>query len=61
MSVRFEFYLSDDDTDRLYAIKESNEKSFFTGNEYAKELLENQLHKIHPEKVEFDENGKLIR
>lgn len=56
----FEFYLSSNDTDRLFAIKKQQGKDDMTGNEFAKELLEIELHRLHPKTVEFDENGDEI-
>lgn len=56
----FEFYLSSNDTDRLFAIKKRQGKDNMTGNEFAKELLEKELHRLHPKTVEFDENGDEI-
>ena len=38
MSGRFEVYLSDEDTERLFAVKEDKGKNELTGNEYAREL-----------------------
>ena len=62
MSVKFEFYLSDSDVDRLFAIKEDRGKNDLTGNEFAKELIEKQLHTMHPERVRFDEEtGERIK
>ena len=58
--VKFEFYLNNDDFDRLYAIKRENGKNDLTGNDFAKELLVKELHKLHPRRVEFDENGDEI-
>ena len=52
MAVKVEFYISDADYDRLYAIKEKQGKDNLTGNEFAKELLENVLYQMHPRKVE---------
>lgn len=60
MSVRFEFYLSDEDTDRLFSAKESQGKHNLTGNEFAKEVLENELYRLHPGKVRYDDNGNEI-
>ena len=48
MAVKFEFYLSDNDFNLLYAIKKQQGKELLSGNEYAKELLEGMLHKMHP-------------
>ena len=62
MAAKFEFYLSSDDTERLFALKEENKKDNMTGNEYAKELLESILHRMHPERVMFDdETGERIK
>lgn len=62
MAVKFEFYLSDDDTERLFAIKENNGKDELTGNEYAKELLEKELYRLHPSRVKYDnETGERIK
>lgn len=57
MSVKFEFYMNDVDTDRLFAVKKSKGKDTLTGNEFARELLEDYLYKMHPKVPEFDENG----
>ena len=35
----FDFYLSDDDMERLFYLKHKAGKEDLTGNEYAKELL----------------------
>lgn len=51
----FNFYLSNDDTDRLFALKDEAGKSHLTGNEYARELLERELHRLHPERVRYNE------
>lgn len=51
--VEFSFYLSREDTDRIFALKDDDE----TGNDYAKRLLIRELHRLHPATVEYDENG----
>ncbi len=56
MSTKFEFYLSDDDTERLFAIKEDKEKDDLTGNEFAKELLTRELYRLHPHPVKYDDD-----
>ena len=62
MATKFEFYLSEEDTERLFALKEEEGKDSLTGNEYAKELLEGLLHRKHPEIVRYDEEtGERIR
>ena len=59
--TKFEFCLSDNDADRLFSIKESQGKNDLTGNEFARELLESQLYKLHPSTVKFDEDGNEIK
>lgn len=59
MAVKIEFYLSDNDMDRLFAIKEDQGKNNLSGNEFAKELLEVSLHRLHPLKVRYDEDTGL--
>ena len=62
MAIRVEFYLDEEDVDRLFALKEEEGKYELTGNEYAKELLQNVLYKMHPETVQYDEEtGERIR
>lgn len=51
MAVKLEFYISDEDMDRLWAVKEQQGKDGLTGNEFARELLENALYQLHPGKV----------
>lgn len=55
MSVKLEFYISDDYMDRLWEIKDRQGKDNITGNEFAKELLENELYRLHPKKVRRNE------
>lgn len=62
MAVKFEFYLSDEDAERLFAAKEDAGKDDLTGNQYARELLEQRLHVLHPGKVLYDEDtGERIK
>lgn len=62
MATKFEFYLSEEDTERLFAIKEDKGKDNLTGNEYAKELLVKTLHQLHPEIVKYDnDSGERIK
>lgn len=53
--VKLEFYITDADMDRLWAVKEKAGQDNLSGNEYAKVLLCNALHQLHPEKVECDD------
>lgn len=57
----FEFWLGDEDTDRLFSIKAAHGKDNLTGNEFARELLEKELYRLHPRMVRFDENGEEIK
>ena len=59
MAVKVEFYLSDNDVDRLFAIKEDQGKKSLSGNEFARELVETSLHRLHPLKVRYDEDTGL--
>jgi hypothetical protein len=59
--AQFDFRLSNEDTNRLFAIKKKQGKDNMTGNEFAKYLLEKELHKLHPAIVrDVDENGDEI-
>jgi hypothetical protein len=60
MSVKFDFYLSEADADRLFAIKEDEGKNELTANDYARELLSSVLFQKHPESVKYDENGNRL-
>lgn len=55
MAVKFEFYMSDDDFDRMVVVKKQNGKDDLTFNEYAKELLHKELYKQHPAKPTDEE------
>lgn len=52
--VKFEFYLSDEDADRLFLLKDKAKKFNLTGNEYAKEILSAELWKRCPNLPEED-------
>ena len=54
--VKFEFFLSDKDFERMDIIKKRMKKADLTMNEFAKELLENELYRLQPRvQVESDE------
>ena len=53
--VKFEFYLSDEDFDRMIVMKRNAQKEDLTFNEYAKELLHKEIHKQHPAKPTNEE------
>jgi len=44
--TEFNFYLSDADTERLFAIKELQGRDDLTGNEFARMLLEEELYRL---------------
>lgn len=46
--VKFEFYLTDDDFDRMSVIKKRAGKETLTFNEFAKELLHKELYRLQP-------------
>lgn len=53
------FYLADVDVDRLFAIKELQGEKDLTGNEFARALLENELHRLFPDTPLFDDDGRV--
>ena len=55
MAERLEFYISDENVDRLWAIKEKEGRTELTGNEFAAILLERTLIRLHPEEVVIEE------
>ena len=57
----FEFWLGTEDTDRLFSVKAAQGKTDLTANDFAHELLENELHRLHPEVVCYDKNEEEIR
>ena len=58
--TEFSFYLSDADTERLFAIKELQGRNDLTGNEFARLLLENELYRLFPAVPQYDDNGQLL-
>lgn len=57
--AQFEFYLSDADLDRVFAIKKIQGKDDLTGNEFAAELLHSTLVNLFPATPQFDEAGEV--
>lgn len=57
----FEFWLGTEDADRLFSVKATQGKNDLSGNEFARQILENELYKLHPGVVRFDENGEEIK
>jgi len=58
--TEFNFYLSDADTERLFAIKELQGRDDLTGNEFARLLLEDELYRLFPAVPQFDDDGNVI-
>lgn len=54
------FFISDNDLDRLFAIKEIQGHDALTGNEFAERILVHELHKLFPSIPEYDDDGRLI-
>jgi hypothetical protein len=57
--TEFNFYLTPADTDRLFALKAAAGLDALTGNEYAKQLLIDELRRLHPKTVQRDEGGEI--
>lgn len=45
--VKFEFYLSEEDFNRLYEIKDQQGKQYMTGNDFARQLLEEKIYMLY--------------
>ena len=58
--TEFSFYLSDTDTDRVFAIKRLQGRDDLTGNEFARMLLEDELYRLFPDVPQFDDDGNVI-
>ena len=58
--AEFNFNLSNEDTERLFAIKKLQGKDNLTGNEFARQLLEGTLYQLFPALPERDENGDIL-
>lgn len=58
--VKFEFWLGDNDYDRLYAIKKIQGEDDLSGNEFAEKLVTAELHRLFPSIPEYDDNGRLL-
>lgn len=58
--TEFNFYLSSEDTDRVFAIKKLQGRNDLTGNEFARLLLEDELYRLFPAVPQFDDDGNVI-
>lgn len=54
------FYLTNSAMDRLFAIKKLQGKDDMTGNEFAAQMLEDELYRLFPVAPNFDEHGNLL-
>ena len=54
------FYISNEDMDRLFLIKDIQGKHNLTGNDFARELLERELYRLFPATPRFNEEGELL-
>lgn len=52
--IKLEIYLPEEMADRLWAVKALKGKNNLTANEFAKELIEGELYRLHPKKVEVE-------
>lgn len=55
----FTIYLSEDDTNRLYAIMDLQGRHELSGNQFATELLETALFNLFPAVPDFDSAGEI--
>ena len=57
---QLDIYLNNEDMDRLFVIKALAGRYDQTGNQFATDLLTQQLHQLFPEPPRYDEDGQLI-
>lgn len=60
MAVKFEFMLTDEDTDRVFALMQADGIKDKSANDYVSQLVSSELYKRHPQKVVFDDETKEI-
>ncbi len=58
--VELNFYISDEDMERLFLIKDIQGKHNLTENDFTKKLLELELYRLFPDTTRFNEDGELI-
>jgi hypothetical protein len=58
--MTFEIRLSNEDRERLFAIKHLQGRDDLSGGDFASELLSRELHRLFPGKPERDENGEVM-
>lgn len=54
------FSLLDADAERLFAIKELQGAADLTANEFARQLLEQELYRLFPAVPRYDDSGQLL-
>ena len=63
MSVKFELYMSDDDTDKIFELKKEAGEHYsdYTANNFAEVLLHRIINREYPEKIQYnEETGEVI-
>ncbi len=55
--AKFEFYLSTEDTNRLFYLKKKEGHDDLTGNQFAEKILSRILYRECPRVPEIDEDG----
>ncbi len=58
--TEFTFYLTGEDTDRLYTIKKLQGEDDLTGNDFAKKLIERELYRMFPAAPKYSDGGELL-
>lgn len=60
--VKFELYMSEEDTEKIFALKEEAGERYddYTANDYAELLLHKIVNQQFPGKVPHDENGDRV-
>lgn len=58
--MELNFYLSSNDSDRLFAVKNLTGNNDLTANEFAEKLLSNLLQHVFPKGPRYSERGELL-
>ena len=58
--MELNFYLSNNDSDRLFAVKNLTGNNDLTANEFAEKLLSNLLQHVFPKAPRYSEHGELL-
>lgn len=57
--TELQLFLSAEDMDRLFAIKELQGRDDLAADDFARELLEEYLYKLYPARPKWDDEGHL--